>query len=193
MDSHKGQDIWGDASAFSKEMKRTSIYAGTFDPITLGHLDLVQRAAHIFDRLVIAVAERPRKSTMFDIRERCKMVVEATRALKNIEVRPFSGLLVDLARKHDIHVLVRGLRAYSDFEYEFQMALTNRKLAPDVETMFLMPKETHSYISSSVVREVAELGGDIRGFVPPCVVRHIGKRFRKGLNSRAERAQQIRD
>jgi len=174
-------------------MKRISIYAGTFDPITLGHLDLIQRAAHIFDRIVIAVAERPSKTTMFSMEERCKMVREATKTLKNVKVQPFSGLLVDFARKHDIHVLVRGLRAYSDFEYEFQMALTNRQLAPDVETLFLMPKETHSYLSSSVVREVAELGGDIHGFVPPCVVRHIGNRFGKRRNSRAERAQHIRD
>ena len=161
-------------------MKRSAIYAGTFDPITFGHLDLLHRASLVFDVILVAVAECPRKSTMFSVKERCEMARSATLNLDNVKVRPFSGLLVDFARQSDIHVLVRGLRAYSDFEYEFQMALTNRQLAPDVETLFLMPKETHSYLSSSVVREIAELGGNIKGFVPPCVLpyvkKHVGKR-----------------
>ncbi|MEI6807654.1 MAG: pantetheine-phosphate adenylyltransferase [bacterium] len=156
-------------------MKRSAIYAGTFDPITLGHLDLLHRASLVFDKILVAVAECPRKSTMFSVKERCEMVRNATEDLGNVKVKPFKGLLVDFARKSGIHVLVRGLRAYSDFEYEFQMALTNRQLAPDVETLFLMPKETHSYLSSSVVREIAELGGNIRGFVPPCVLPYVKK------------------
>lgn len=156
-------------------MKRSAIYAGTFDPITLGHLDLLRRASLVFDKILVAVAECPRKTTMFSVKERCEMVRGATSDLDNVKILPFHGLLVDFARKNGIHVLVRGLRAFSDFEYEFQMALTNRQLAPDLETLFLMPKETYSYLSSSAVREIAELGGNIRGFVPPCVLPYVKK------------------
>lgn len=147
-------------------MIRSAIYPGTFDPITLGHLDVMTRAAAVFDRLVVAVAESPRKKLWFDLTERIDMVRDATTKLKNVEIVTFDGLLVEFARKQKIGVLVRGLRAFSDFEFEFQMALSNRKLAPDVETLFLMASETYSYVSSSVVREVAELGGDISGMVP---------------------------
>ena len=163
-------------------MRHSALYAGTFDPITLGHLDLMERASKIFDRVVIAVADRPKKTTLFTARERTAMVRRAVRGLPNVEVTVFGGLLVDYARQRRIHVLVRGIRAYSDFEYEFQMALTNRKIAPEIETLFLMPKETYSYLSSSVVREVAELGGDLKDFVPacivPCVKRYLGSRRR---------------
>ena len=147
-------------------MIRSAIYPGTFDPITLGHLDVMSRASVVFDRLVVAVAESPRKKLWFDLAERVEMVREATTQLPNLEIVTFDGLLVKFARKQGVGVLVRGLRAFSDFEYEFQMALSNRKLAPDVETVFLMASETYSYVSSSVVREVAELGGDISGMVP---------------------------
>ena len=172
-------------------MKRSAIYAGTFDPITEGHLDLLRRASQLFDSVLVAVAERPRKSTMFGINERCEMVRLATDHMKNVRVKPFTGLLVDFARRNGVHVLIRGLRAYSDFEYEFQMTLTNRQLAPDVETLFLMPKETHSYLSSSVVREVAELGGDIKRFVSPRVLARIKKRI-AGMKP-ASHGQRTRD
>lgn len=150
-------------------MQRSAIYPGTFDPITLGHLDVMRRAADVFDRLLVAVAESPRKRLWFNIEERLAMVREAVREHPHIEVVPFGGLLVDFARRQGVHVLVRGLRAFSDFEYEFQMALSNRKLAPDVETVFFMTSDTYSYISSSAVREVAELGGDTSLLVPPNV------------------------
>lgn len=180
MGGNERQDIRGDALAFLATMRQSAIYAGTFDPITLGHLDLIERASQIFDSVVIAVAEHPRKITAFGIEERCDMVGEACAAFPRMEVTPFSGLLVDFARKSGIHVLIRGLRAYSDFESEFQMALINRKLSPDIETLFMMPQEAYSCLSSSVVREVAALGGDIRSFVPLCVAariqKHLGKR-----------------
>jgi pantetheine-phosphate adenylyltransferase len=144
----------------------SAIYAGTFDPITYGHLDLIQRAARIFDRLILAVAVKSRKTPLFTAEERLEMAREIVKPFKNVEVDLFDGLLVEYARSKGIHVLIRGIRAFSDFEFEFQMALTNRTLAPDLETLFLMPKEDFSYISSSTVREVAELGGDTSDFVP---------------------------
>ncbi|HMO50777.1 MAG TPA: pantetheine-phosphate adenylyltransferase [Kiritimatiellia bacterium] len=150
-------------------MTQAAIYAGTFDPITLGHLDVMRRAAAVFGRLVVAVAVHPRKKLWFELEERVAMIRDAASDVSNIEVMPFDGLLVEFARRQRIHVLVRGLRAFSDFEYEFQMALSNRKLAPDVETMFLMTSDAYSYVSSSAVREVAELGGDISLLVPPGV------------------------
>ena len=160
-------------------MKKSAIYPGTFDPLTLGHLDVIHRASLIFDRLIVAVAEAPKKTALFSLDERLRMAREAVTNLKGVEVVSFRGLLVDFARKSQAGVLVRGLRAFSDFEYEFQMALSNRKLAPDIETMFLMTSETYSYVSSSVVREVAELGGDSSELVPPNVqaalVRKLGK------------------
>jgi pantetheine-phosphate adenylyltransferase len=174
-----------------KTMRGVAVYPGTFDPVTLGHLDVIARASRIFARLVVAVAKTPKKNLWFDLEERMNLVRDASSHLKNVEVDAFEGLLVDYARDRGVHVLVRGLRAFSDFEYEFQMALTNRKLAHSVETVFLMTSETHSYISSSVVREVAELGGDASGFVPKCVYAAIlektggpglgGTRRRKGI------------
>ena len=146
-----------------------AVYAGTFDPITFGHVDVATRAAHVFDRLTLAVAEDPRKKLLFGAPERIELAQCCLANLANVDVVPFSGLLVNWARAHGIHTLIRGLRAFSDFEYEFQMALTNRKLAPDIETMFLMPCEDYSYVSSSMVREIAALGGDVEKFVPPQV------------------------
>jgi pantetheine-phosphate adenylyltransferase len=158
-------------------MNRAAICAGTFDPITMGHLDVIERASRIFPRVVIAVALRHGKDTMFDLEERLALVSEATAHLDGIEVKSFDGLLVEFARSVDVRVIVRGLRAFSDFEYEFQMALTNRKLRPEIETIFLMPKQDYSYVSSSNVREVAELGGDTSAFVPPPVQKVLEKRF----------------
>ncbi|MDD2239743.1 MAG: pantetheine-phosphate adenylyltransferase [Kiritimatiellae bacterium] len=143
-----------------------AIYAGTFDPVTYGHIDMAERAALIFDQLIVAVAEDPDKTLLFGVQDRVALAQACLAHLDNIEVVSFSGLLVDWARARDTHTLIRGLRAFSDFEYEFQMALTNRKLAPDIETMFLMPNEEFSYISSSMVREIAALGGEVEKFVP---------------------------
>jgi pantetheine-phosphate adenylyltransferase len=159
-------------------MKRTAIYPGTFDPVTHGHLDVIQRAARLFDHLIVAVASETRKANWFSLEERLSLLRGVTRGLRTVTIEPFHGLLVDYARRRGVHVLVRGLRAFSDFEYEFQMALSNRKLAPDVETMFLMTAETRSYVSSSTVREVAELGGSTRDFVPPLVQRALARKLR---------------
>lgn len=160
-------------------MRHSAIYPGTFDPLTLGHMDLIERASHIFDQVIVAVVVNSRKKTVFTADERMAMTRASVKNLRNVKVDAFDGLLVDYARARNIHVLVRGLRAFSDFEYEFQMALTNRKLAPEIETLFLMPKEEFSYISSSTVREIVERGGDIGRFVPAPVKRHI-ERTMKG-------------
>jgi pantetheine-phosphate adenylyltransferase len=161
-------------------MRHGAIYPGTFDPLTMGHYDLVARATRIFDRVIVAVVIHSRKQTVFSTDERLAMVRAAVKRFANVSVTAFDGLLVEYARSQRIHVLLRGIRAFSDFEYEFQMALTNRKLAPEMETLFLMPKEAYSYISSSAVREVAERGGKLRGFVPAAVIpfirRHYGER-----------------
>jgi pantetheine-phosphate adenylyltransferase len=159
-------------------MTRLAIYAGTFDPLTLGHLDLIERSAELFEQVILAVAAEGQKQTLFTPDERVAMGREVVAGFDNVRVETFGGLLIDHARARSARVLIRGLRAYSDFEYEFQMALTNRKLAPEIETLFMMPKETHSYVSSSTVKEVAMLGGDIGEFVPAAVERALKARFR---------------
>ncbi|NQU41366.1 MAG: pantetheine-phosphate adenylyltransferase [Lentisphaerae bacterium] len=164
-------------------MNRIAVYAGTFDPLTLGHVDLILRSAEIFDRVILAVAEATPKDTLFSAVERAAMVGEVTSELANVEVDIFNELLVNYARAKGAGILIRGLRAYSDFEYEFQMALTNRKLAPEIETLFMMPKEIHSYVSSSTVREVAGLGGDTSEFVPASVQKHLTAYFKRGIKS----------
>lgn len=158
-------------------MRHSAIYPGSFDPLTSGHLDLIERASHIFDQVVVAVGVNSRKKTVFSAEERIAMVKASVKSLKNVKVDSFDGLLVNYARSRKIHVILRGLRAFSDFEYEFQMALANRKMAPEIEMIFLMPKETHSYISSSTVREIVDRGGDISPFVPPPVKRFIMKKY----------------
>ena len=173
-----------------KQDKRAAIYAGTFDPLTLGHLDLIERAAHIFDRLIVAVAEHSRKNPLFSMEERLELARAVVRKLPNVEVDRFSGLLVDYARTKGIHVLVRGLRVFSDFEFEFKMALTNRALTPDVETLFLMTKEDYSFLSSSTVREVAELGGHTEQFVPAVV--HVALKRKLGPAAAQPAAQKRR-
>ncbi|MCC5847340.1 MAG: pantetheine-phosphate adenylyltransferase [Verrucomicrobia bacterium] len=146
---------------------RCAIYPGTFDPITLGHIDMVKRAAPICDKLIVGVARSTPKNVWFSIEERVELVREAFQGLEGVEVRTFEGLLVDFAKACGAGFIVRGVRAFSDFEYELQMALINRKLAPDVETLFLMPAEEFSYVSSSRVREIAALNGDVRRYVTP--------------------------
>ena len=145
--------------------------------MTWGHVDLVERSVELFDRLILAVAASTSKSTLFSLEERLAMAREVVKKLERVEVVSFDGLLVQFARAREVRVLVRGLRAFSDFEYEFQMALTNRKLAPEIETLFMMPKETHSYVSSSTVKQVASLGGSVRVFVPPAVDKALRRRF----------------
>lgn len=158
-------------------MNKKAVYAGTFDPITLGHLDVVERAAGIFDELVIGVAAVTGKSTLFDQAERVELVKASVANVPNVTVEPFEGLLVETARSKDADVLIRGLRAFSDFEYEFQMALTNRRLAPDIETLFLMPKQDYSFLSSTNIKQVASLGGDVTEFVPEVVVTALRAKF----------------
>ncbi|MDZ4200016.1 MAG: pantetheine-phosphate adenylyltransferase [Kiritimatiellia bacterium] len=148
-------------------MNQAGIYAGTFDPITLGHLDVIERAARVFPRLVVAVARNTTKTTLFTADERAELIRKSIGPFPNVEVEVFGGLLVEYARRKGIHCVIRGLRAFSDFEFEFQMALTNRKLAEDIETLFLMPKEDYSFISSGTVREIASLGGNVEEFAPP--------------------------
>ena len=157
-------------------MTRLAVYAGTFDPMTLGHLDLIERGAELFDRLVLAVACAPHKDPLFSLEERIDLARAVVAGFSNVEVDALDGMLVDYARRKGARILIRGLRAYSDFEYEFPMALTNRKLAPEIETLFMMPKEIHSFFSSSIVREVAAHGGDTRQFVPECVFKAIGRK-----------------
>ncbi|MCF6355676.1 MAG: pantetheine-phosphate adenylyltransferase [Candidatus Polarisedimenticolaceae bacterium] len=154
----------------------TAVYPGTFDPITNGHSDIVARAAILFDKVVVAVAASPGKGPMFSIEERVALANEALADIKNVEVCPFDTLLVDFANQQGAKVILRGLRAVSDFEYEFQLAGINRRLAPDVETLFLRPAEQYAYISSSLVREVARLGGDVSEFIHPAVQAALKRR-----------------
>ena len=159
-------------------MTRTVIYPGTFDPITNGHTDLVQRAAKLFDRVVVAIARGGQsKGPVFSLEERVALVTEVFAGQDNIEVLGFDILLVDFAREQGANVILRGLRAVSDFEYEFQLASMNRHLSPQIETLFLTPAEEYSYISSSLVREVAVLGGDVTSFVPPNVAAALRQRM----------------
>lgn len=153
--------------------KRIAVYPGTFDPLTNGHVDLVVRAAPLFDRLVVGIAENPVKGPSFNLNERIAMAREALSSVANVEVRGFHTLLAHFVREIGATVILRGLRAVSDFEYEFQLASMNRHLIPEAETMFLTPAEQFSFISSSLVREVARLGGDVSGFVPPAVQQRL--------------------
>ncbi|MCK5639317.1 MAG: pantetheine-phosphate adenylyltransferase [Gammaproteobacteria bacterium] len=146
-------------------MKITAIYPGSFDPITNGHADLIQRAAALYDRVIVAIAASSRKSPLFSLDERVALAEQVLSGMGNVEVRGFDTLLADYARECDAQVVLRGLRAVSDFEYEFQLAGMNKRLNPDLETIFLTPAEEYTYISSSLVKEVASLGGDISGFV----------------------------
>ncbi|MFA5437811.1 MAG: pantetheine-phosphate adenylyltransferase [Candidatus Omnitrophota bacterium] len=150
-------------------MCRRAIYPGTFDPVTYGHIDLIKRAQEIFPEVMVAVAHNPHKKPIFSAKERVAMLKEATKGLKGVEVTEFNGLVVDYAHKHNAKVLIRGLRMISDFEYEFQMALTNRKLSADIETIFLMPHESYSYLSSKLLKEAASLGANLSSFVPDFV------------------------
>jgi pantetheine-phosphate adenylyltransferase len=159
-------------------MSVSAMYPGTFDPITLGHEDLVRRASHLFERVVVAIAANPSKEPMFSLEERVELARSTLADVDNVEVSGYDGLTVDFARENDLRVILRGLRAVSDFEYEFQLANMNRHLADDVETAFLTPNENYNFISSSLVREICSMGGDISEFVSPIVNDALIKRSR---------------
>lgn len=155
------------------------IYPGTFDPITNGHLDLIERAAAMFDHVIVGVAFNPSKKPLFDLNERVELAGKITKHLDNVEIVGFSGLLVDFAKEHNAIILVRGLRAVSDFEYEFQLANMNRRLMPELETVFLTPAEENSFISSTIVKEVALHKGDVSQFVDPLITEALLEKFVK--------------
>ena len=157
---------------------KRAVYPGMFDPVHNGHIDLIQRSLRIFDEVIVAVAMNLSKTALFTVAERLEMIDEATHDLQNLRIMSFDGLIVDLVKREHADCIVRGLRAVSDFEYEFQMALMNRRLNPRVETVFLMPKEDYSYLSSRLVKEVFSLGGDVEGLVPPMVLDLLQKRLR---------------
>jgi pantetheine-phosphate adenylyltransferase len=146
-----------------------AVYPGSFDPVTRGHLDIIERASKVFDHLIVAVLENPRKNALFSMAERVKMLKSITQSYDNVEVDSYQGLLVEYAEKNNLATIIKGLRAISDFEFEFQMALINKKLNRNVDTMFMMTDYKYSFISSSLVKEVASYGGDIKGLVPPQV------------------------
>src|ERR1700726_3624846 len=163
--------------------KRTAVYPGTFDPITNGHHDLVRRAASIFDRLVVAIAANPNKAPMFTLEQRVDMARRVLADVHNVEVKGYAGLTVDFARQNGLAVVVRGLRAVSDFEFEFQLANMSRHLTPEIESVFMTPQEQYTFISSTLVREIALLGGDVSQFVPPVVAAGLRKRAPKGAGA----------
>ncbi len=158
---------------------RHCIYPGTFDPITFGHLDVLERAARLFDKVTIGVAANPGKGPLFNQEQRLALVRSVTKHLPNVTATAFDGLLVEFARAQKAIAVIRGIRALSDFEFEFNMALMNRHLEPDIETIFVMPRETYSYTSSNLVKQVAKLGGDISNFVPPEVVVALREAYAK--------------
>ena len=156
---------------------KKAIYPGTFDPITFGHIDIIRRAAFIFDEIIVAVVKNPFKDILFSYKDRLNFVRKTTKGIKKVKVEGFEGLVVDFAVRKDINVIIRGLRMISDFEYEFQMALTNRKLSPRIETIFLMPHAGYSYLSSRLVKEIASLGGNLSDFLPKICINALNKKI----------------
>ena len=161
-----------------KQPRRVAVYPGSFDPLTNGHVDIIQRGVRLFDRIVIAILTNIGKSPLFTIEERVQIARDVFRDKPNVEVDTFEGLLVDYARHREASVIVRGLRAFSDFEYELQMALMNRRLSPDLETVFMMPAEAYTYVSARLVKEVFALGGSIDGLVPEVVEAKLRRKQR---------------
>ena len=160
-------------------MKKAAVYPGSFDPVTNGHLDIIRRASKNFEKVYVAILINSAKNPRFSLEQRIDWLKRATADLPNVEIASFSGLLVNYANEIGANVIIKGLRAVSDFEYEFQMALTNRKLSPNIETMFLMTNEMYSYLSSSIVKEIANLGGSLEGLVPDFMIEEIKKEIRK--------------
>ncbi|MGB9779250.1 pantetheine-phosphate adenylyltransferase [Caldanaerobacter sp.] len=158
---------------------RVAIYPGSFDPVTYGHIDIIKRGANLFDRLIVAVLRNPAKKPLFSIEERIELLKEVTKDIPNVEVDYFDGLLVEYARKVNASVIIKGLRMISDFEYEFQMALVNKKLNPSIETVFLMTSAKYGYLSSSLVKEIAQFGGCLSEFVPDVVAEKLVDKFKK--------------
>jgi pantetheine-phosphate adenylyltransferase len=158
-------------------MSHRAVYPGSFDPVTLGHLDLIQRGSRLFDHLVVAIGRNSEKTALFPPEERVAMIRAETGGLKNVEVATFDGLVVDFAKARGLDVILRGLRTVSDFETEFQMALTNRTYGPGIETVFVLPGERFQFVSSRLIKEVASAGGDVRPFVPEAVARALERRF----------------
>ena len=160
-------------------MNKIAVYPGSFDPVTNGHLDIIKRAAKTFDKVYVAILTNSAKNPKFSLEERIDWLERATKELTNVEIVSFSGLLVDFAKQIGANIIIKGLRAVSDFEYEFQMALTNRKLQPDIETMFLMTNGRYSYLSSSIVKEIANYGGNLEGLVPDFMIEEIYEKIKK--------------
>jgi pantetheine-phosphate adenylyltransferase len=158
-------------------MSVSALYPGTFDPPTNGHLDLIERGAKLFDHLIVAILNNPGKDPLFTVEERVEMLKESTVALKNVSVATFDGLMVEFARSQGVSAVLRGIRAISDYEYEFQMALMNRRLAPEIETVFLQPAGRYSFVSSRMLKEVFSFGGDVSGLVPPNVLKRLRNRM----------------
>jgi pantetheine-phosphate adenylyltransferase len=161
-------------------MSAKALYPGTFDPPTNGHVDLIQRGAKLFDSLTVAILNNPVKNPLFTVEERVEMLKEVTAALPNVSIATFDGLMVEFARQQGASAVLRGIRAISDYEYEFQMALMNRRLAPEIETVFLQPAGRYSFISSRMLKEVFSFGGDVTGLVPPNVLKRLRGRISKG-------------
>ena len=165
-------------------MKIRAVYPGTFDPVTNGHLDLIRRSSLLFDHVVVAILQNAEKAPLFSIRERVDMLEEVVGGHKNVSVTSFRGLLVDFVKRQKATVIVRGIRAVSDYEYELQMAMMNRRLSCDVETVFMMPAEAYSYLSSRLVKEISFFGGSIRGLVPPQVEKRLKHKYQAQARSR---------
>lgn len=161
---------------------KTAIYPGSFDPVTLGHYDIIERSSKIFDRMIVGVLNNSAKSPLFSVEERVKMLKDVTKGLKNVEIMSFDGLLIDFARENKAQVIVRGLRAVTDFEYELQMAQMNRVIAPEIDTLFLTTNLKYAYLSSSIAKEVAMYHGDISAFLDPVVAMEVQKKCAANLN-----------
>jgi len=158
---------------------KKAVYPGTFDPVTNGHLDIIKRGSIIFDTLIVSVGRNPLKETLFSVKERMEMIRDHVREFKNVEVDCFDGMLVDYLKKQQTNIILRGIRTVSDFEYEFQRALTNRALSKEVETVFVMTSEQYSFLNSTLIREVVSLGGSMSQFVPPDVERRLKEKFKQ--------------